>query len=51
MKIRFGLGLAAMSGIALASGQALAAMPNGLPQADQIARGPAANVRTGALGV
>ncbi|MGV7214514.1 hypothetical protein [Bradyrhizobium sp. UFLA05-112] len=45
MKLRFAvLGLAAMGGVALASGQALAAMPNGIPQADRIASGPAANV-------
>ena len=35
------LGLAAIGGVALASGPALAAMPNGIPQADQIAKGPA----------
>ncbi|WP_082905963.1 hypothetical protein [Bradyrhizobium centrolobii] len=45
MKLKFAvLGLAAMGGAALVSGQALAAMPNGIPQADRIASGPAANV-------
>jgi hypothetical protein len=45
MKLKFAvLGLAALGGAALASGQALAAMPNGIPQADQIASGPAAQV-------
>jgi hypothetical protein len=38
------LGLAALGGAALASGQALAAMPNGIPQADKVASGPAAHV-------
>jgi hypothetical protein len=38
------LGLAAIGGVALASGPALAAMPNGIPQANQIAEGPAADV-------
>ncbi|WP_128924403.1 hypothetical protein [Bradyrhizobium guangxiense] len=38
------LGLAALGGAALGSGQALAAMPNGIPQADGIASGPAANI-------
>ncbi len=41
MKLKFAvLGLAAIGGAALASGSALAAMPNGIPQADQIASGP-----------
>jgi hypothetical protein len=45
MKLKLAvLGLAALGSAALASGQALAAMPNGIPQADQIASGPAANV-------
>jgi len=45
MKLRFAvLGLAAMGGVALASGQAMAAMPNGIPQADRVASGPAAHV-------
>lgn len=38
------LGLAAMGGVELASGAALAAMPNGIPLADRIASGPAADV-------
>ncbi|MFK4409739.1 hypothetical protein ABH991_006773 [Bradyrhizobium ottawaense] len=38
------LALAAIGGVALASGEALAAMPNGIPQADKIASGPAADV-------
>ncbi|WP_454649598.1 hypothetical protein [Bradyrhizobium liaoningense] len=37
------LGLAAVGGVALASGPALAAMPNGIPQADKIASGPSAD--------
>ena len=45
MKLKFAvLGLAALGCAALASGQALAAMPNGIPQADRIASGPAAEV-------
>ncbi|MHC2621175.1 hypothetical protein ACVIW2_003207 [Bradyrhizobium huanghuaihaiense] len=45
MKLKLAvLGLAAMGGMALASGPALAAMPNGIPQADRIAKGPAADV-------
>ena len=45
MKLKFAvLGLAALGSAALASGQALAAMPNGIPQADKVASGPAANV-------
>ena len=45
MKLKFAvLGLAAMGGAALVSGPALAAMPNGIPQADRIAGGPAAEV-------
>src|SRR3954451_1624228 len=45
MKLKFAvLGLAALGGAALASGQVLAAMPNGIPQADRIASGPAADV-------
>lgn len=45
MKLKFAvLGLAALGSAALASGQALAAMPNGIPQADKLASGPAANV-------
>src|SRR6476620_4009357 len=45
MKLKFAvLGLAALGCAALASGQALAAMPNGIPQADRIASGPAAAV-------
>ena len=45
MKLKFSvLGLAALASAALASGQALAAMPNGIPQADKVASGPAANV-------
>lgn len=45
MKLKFAVvGLAALGGAALASGQALAAMPNGIPQADRIASGPAADV-------
>jgi hypothetical protein len=39
MKFKFAvIGLAALSGMALASGSALAAMPNGIPHADQIAK-------------
>ncbi|MEZ0042410.1 hypothetical protein ABIA42_001289 [Bradyrhizobium sp. USDA 327] len=38
------LGLAAVGAVAFASGPALAAMPNGIPQADKIASGPAADV-------
>ena len=38
------LGFAAMGGIALMSAPALAAMPNGLPQAGQIAGEPSAHV-------
>ena len=42
MTLRFAvLGLAAIGGVAMASGQALAAMPNGIPQAQQLAAGPA----------
>ena len=38
MKLSFAvLGLTAIGGVALASGSALAAMPNGIPQAGQIA--------------
>ncbi len=38
MKLKLAVvGLAALGGVALASGQALAAMPNGIPQAGQIA--------------
>ncbi|MDN5004193.1 hypothetical protein ACFQZO_25455 [Bradyrhizobium sp. GCM10027634] len=45
MKLKLAvLALAALGSAALASGQALAAMPNGIPQADQVASGPAANV-------
>ena len=45
MTLKFAvLGLAAIGGVALASGPALAAMPNGIPQADKIAGGPAAEV-------
>ncbi|MGY8708772.1 hypothetical protein RAD16_23795 [Bradyrhizobium sp. 18BD] len=45
MKLSFAvLGLATLGGAALASGSALAAMPNGIPQADKVAGGPAANV-------
>ena len=45
MKLRFAvLGLAALCGAALASGTASAAMPNGIPQADRVASGPAANI-------
>lgn len=41
MKLKFAvLALAAMGGVSLASGPALAAMPNGIPQADKIASGP-----------
>ncbi|MDA9498591.1 hypothetical protein [Bradyrhizobium sp. CCBAU 11357] len=45
MKLRIAfLALAAVGGVSLASGPALAAMPNGIPQADKIASGPAANI-------
>src|SRR4051794_23520273 len=45
MKLKLAVvGLAALGGAALISGQALAAMPNGIPQADRIASGPAATV-------
>ncbi|MCK1739115.1 hypothetical protein IVA79_35375 [Bradyrhizobium sp. 138] len=45
MKLKFAvLGLAALGGVALASGSAFAAMPNGIPQADRIASGLAADV-------
>jgi hypothetical protein len=45
MTLKFAvLGLAAIGAAALASGPALAAMPNGIPQADQIAKAPAAEV-------
>jgi len=45
MKLRFSvLGLAALGGAALASGTASAAMPNGIPQADRVVSGPAANI-------
>jgi hypothetical protein len=45
MKLRLAvLGLAALGSAALTSGQALAAMPNGIPQADQVAGGPVAHV-------
>lgn len=38
------LGLAAIGGVMLAGAPALAAMPNGLPQADRAVRGPAADI-------
>jgi len=45
MKLKFAVfGLAALGSAALASGPALAAMPNGIPQADRVASGPAADV-------
>jgi len=45
MKLKFAVfGLAALGSAALASGPALAAMPNGIPQADRVASGLAADV-------
>ncbi|MHB0770617.1 hypothetical protein [Bradyrhizobium sp. 5.13L] len=45
MTLKFALlGLVAVGSVTLASGPALAAMPNGIPQADKIAKGPAAEV-------
>ena len=45
MKLKFAvLALAALGSAALMSGQALAAMPNGIPEANRVASGPAANV-------
>ena len=38
------LGIAAIGGVALATAPAMAAMPNGLPHASDIAGGPSANV-------